>query len=58
VHPDLGEALFLRAIRQLHGRYEERPIGRVTWVDKSESQQRAETVASQVYHHIAEHVPR
>jgi hypothetical protein len=39
---EVAEALFLRAIRQLHGRYEEGPIGRVSWVDKSDSQRTAE----------------
>jgi hypothetical protein len=44
MHPDLAEALLLRALRQLHGRYEEGPVA-VPWIDKSESQQRAEAVA-------------
>lgn len=38
----IPDATILRAIRQLHSRYEEGPIGRPSWVDKSESQQRAE----------------
>lgn len=46
MHPDLGEALLLRALRQLHGRYEEGPVGRISWIDKSDSQQQAEALAS------------
>jgi len=46
MHPDLAEALLLRAIRQLHSRYEEGPIGRISYLDKSESQQHAEALAS------------
>lgn len=42
LHPDLAEALFLRALRQLHGRYEEGPVGRVSYLDRSESQRNAE----------------
>ena len=43
VHPDTGEALLLRALRQLHSRYAEGPV---RWIDKSESQQHAEALAS------------
>ena len=45
VHPDMGEALLLRALRQLHSRYAEGPV-RISWIDKSESQQHAEALAS------------
>jgi hypothetical protein len=38
----VAEPLFLTAIRMLHGRYEEAPVGRVGWVSKSESQRMAE----------------
>jgi hypothetical protein len=43
VHPDLMEALLLRALRQLHGRYEEGPV---PWIHKSESQQHAEALTA------------
>ncbi len=43
VHQELMEALLLRAIRQLHSRYEEGPI---PYIHKSESQQHAEALAS------------
>jgi len=39
------ERVVLRSLRQLHGRYEETPIPRVTWIDKSESQRAAEVAA-------------
>mgnify|MGYP001352836698 CR=1 FL=1 len=45
VHPDMGEALLLRALRQLHSRYAEGPV-RISWIAKSESQQHAEALAS------------
>ena len=40
---DLAEASFLRALRQLHSRYQEAPIG---YLAKSESHQHAEALAS------------
>ena len=43
VQPDTAERLLLRAIRQLHSRYAEGPV---RWIDKSESQQHAEALAS------------
>lgn len=42
---ELAEALFLRALRQLHARYEEGPISGVRWSEKSQAQQQAEAVA-------------
>jgi hypothetical protein len=42
---DMAEALYLRALRQLHGRYQQGPIGRRSWIDKSDSQRMAEAVA-------------
>ena len=42
MHDDLAEALLLRALRQLHGRYEEGPVT-VSYIDKSQSQQNAES---------------
>ena len=42
---DLAEALYLRAIRQLHGRYEAGPVGRASWIAKSDSQRAAESAA-------------
>ena len=45
VHPETGEALLLRALRQLHSRYAEGPV-HVSWLAKSESQQHAEMLAS------------
>ena len=42
MHWDLAEPLLLRALRQLHARYQEGPIGKVGWVSKSEAQQNAE----------------
>lgn len=41
MHYDLAEALLLRALRQLHSRYEEGPV-RVKWTEKSQAQQQAE----------------
>lgn len=40
---DLAEALYLRALRQLHGRYQAGPIAsrRASWVDTSDSQRNA-----------------
>ncbi len=38
---DLTEALTLRAIRQLHDRYEAGPVAKPGWTDLSESQQQA-----------------
>lgn len=44
-HPTtLSEAIVLRAIRQLYSRYEEGPISRPSWIDKSESQRQAEAI--------------
>lgn len=43
VQPDTAERLLLRAIRQLHSRYAEGPV---RWIDKSDSQQHAEALAS------------
>lgn len=43
---NLAESLYLRAIRQLHGRYEQGPVGRVSWVDRSDSQRAAEVSAA------------
>lgn len=43
MHHDLAEPLLLRALRQLHSRYEASPV-RIPHHDKSESQQRAEAV--------------
>jgi len=45
LYPDMAEALFLRALRQLHSRYQEGPVT-VSWLHKSESQQHAEMLAS------------
>jgi hypothetical protein len=42
LHYDLAEPLLLRAVRQLHEHYQEAPLPRTRWIDKSESQQRAE----------------
>ena len=49
---DRAEALFLIALRKLAARYEEGPVdtrtstgGSITWIEKSESQQSAETAA-------------
>lgn len=43
VHDDLMEALLMRAMRQLHSRYEEGPVA---WIHKSESQQNAEQLTA------------
>lgn len=43
---DLAEALYLRALRQLHGRYEQGPVGRPSRIDKSDSQRMAEVNAA------------
>ena len=40
---DMAEAHLLRSLRQLHSRYQEGPIARVSWVEKSSSQQNAES---------------
>lgn len=42
---NLAEALYLRALRQLHGRYQQGPIS-VSWIAKSESQRTAEVSAA------------
>ena len=44
---DLTEALTLRAIRQLHDRYEAGPVARPGWIDLSDSQ-RAAVIAGEV----------
>lgn len=40
------ERVVLRCLRQLHRCYEETPIPRVSWVDRSESQRMAEEAAA------------
>lgn len=45
MHPDLAEALFLRALRMLHGRYEEGPVRPTYRSDRSDSQRQAEAIA-------------
>jgi hypothetical protein len=40
---DAGEAHLLRCLRQLHSRYQEGPVPRVGWVDKSDAQRSAES---------------
>jgi hypothetical protein len=42
LHWTLAEPLFLRAVRQLHDQYQEAPLPRTSWVDKSEAQRNAE----------------
>lgn len=41
--PDMAEAYLLLCIRRLHSRYQEGPIARVGWVDKSDAQRNAES---------------
>jgi hypothetical protein len=42
LHWDVAEALFLRALRKLNDHYQEAPLPKVAYVDKSESQRQAE----------------
>lgn len=43
---DSGEALLLLSLRKLHHYFAEAPMGRPSWIDKSESQRNAEDVAA------------
>ena len=43
---DVGEALLLMSLRKLHHYYAEAPTGRPSWVDKSDSQRKAEEAAA------------
>ena len=47
IHWDRAEALFLMALRRLHSHYAEGPVStqRTSWLEKSASQQAAETAA-------------
>jgi hypothetical protein len=42
---EVAEPLFLTALRQLAGRYEEAPVGRVSRLARSDSQLNAESAA-------------